>query len=257
MPSTVVDFSKPRLATRLCFAAAGFGVGPVVATPRLKGDSMGIYQSSSRTPANSPKAIVFDMDGVLIDSEPLHECTKRQALRSAGIEVDETVFSHYIGRSDRVMITQLARINGRSNDEIEAILAEKDRLYALGEGDLRPVPGAVDFVCWAYEEYRLAVATSATARNRKCALASLGIDLALRSCRRQRFDRAAQTVTGSFRKGDHAVGNCTVRMLDHRGRRQRCNCSKNSPLLYRRIDHEFRRAGSASRGSRCRRRSIQ
>ena len=136
---------------------------------------MGIYQSSSRTPTHSPKALIFDMDGVLIDSEPLHEYTKRQALRSAGIEVDEMVFSRYIGRSDRVMITQMARINGRSDDEIEAILAEKARLYALGERDLKPVPGAVDFVCWAYEEYRLAVATSATARNRKCTLASLGL----------------------------------------------------------------------------------
>ena len=136
---------------------------------------MGIYWPSRRTPTNSPKALVFDMDGVLIDSEALHESTKRQALRSAGIEVDETVFSRYIGRSDRVMITDVAKIHGRSEDGIEAILAEKDRLYALGQRDLRPVPGAIDFVNWAHRKYRLAVATSATSRNRKCSLASLGM----------------------------------------------------------------------------------
>jgi beta-phosphoglucomutase-like phosphatase (HAD superfamily) len=95
---------------------------------------MGIYWPSRRTPTNDPKALVFDMDGVLIDSEVLHKSTKRQALRSAGIEVDETVFSRYIGRSDRVMITDVAKIHGRSNDEIEAILAEKDRLYARTAG---------------------------------------------------------------------------------------------------------------------------
>jgi beta-phosphoglucomutase len=136
---------------------------------------MGIYWSSIRPSINAPKALVFDMDGVLIDSERLHADTKRQALRSAGIEVDETVFSRYIGRSDRVMITDMAKINGRSNEEIEAILAEKNRLYALGEPDLKPVPGAIDFVYWARGRYRLAVATSATPRNRKCTLASLGI----------------------------------------------------------------------------------
>jgi len=70
------------------------------------------------------------------------------------------------------MITDVAKIHGRSNDEIEAILAEKDRLYALGQRDLRPVP-APSIVYWAYRKYRLAVATSATSRNRKCALASL------------------------------------------------------------------------------------
>jgi beta-phosphoglucomutase len=45
----------------------------------------------------------------------------------------------------------------------------------LGQRDLRPVLGAIDFVYWAYRKYRLAVATSATAQNRKCALASLGM----------------------------------------------------------------------------------
>jgi hypothetical protein len=51
------------------------------------GDDMGIHWSSIRPPTNAPKALVFDMDGVLIDSERLHQYTKRQALRSAGIDV--------------------------------------------------------------------------------------------------------------------------------------------------------------------------
>jgi len=136
---------------------------------------MGIYWPSRRTATNPPKALVLDMDGVLIDSEALHKSTKRQALRSLGIEVDETVFSRYIGRSDRVMITDVAKIHGFSEDGIEAILTEKDSLYASGQRYLRPVPGAIDFVEWAHRKYRLAVATSARAHNRRSALASLGI----------------------------------------------------------------------------------
>jgi beta-phosphoglucomutase len=45
------------------------------------------------------------------------------------------------------MITDVAKIHGRSEDGIEAILAEKDRLYALGQRDLRPVPGAIEAGC--------------------------------------------------------------------------------------------------------------
>jgi beta-phosphoglucomutase-like phosphatase (HAD superfamily) len=57
--------------------------------------TLGFYWSSSRTLANDPKALVFDMEGVPIDSEHLHGSAKRQALISAGIEVDETIFSGY------------------------------------------------------------------------------------------------------------------------------------------------------------------
>jgi beta-phosphoglucomutase-like phosphatase (HAD superfamily) len=37
-----------------------------------------------------PDALIFDMDGVLINSEPLHERAKREALLEAGIIVPES-----------------------------------------------------------------------------------------------------------------------------------------------------------------------
>lgn len=105
------------------------------------------------------------MDGVIVDSEPLHEATKRQALHSAGIEVSDSVFARYTGRTDRAMITDIARAYGRSDEEIEGILSEKHRLYELGESNLKPIPGAIEFLLWAREHYQLALATSATRRN--------------------------------------------------------------------------------------------
>ena len=84
-------------------------------------------------PTVNPRALIFDMDGVIVDSEALHESAKQQALRSAGIEVDESVFAQYTGRSDRAMITDLAKVHGRSDGEVEAILLETQRLYTLGE----------------------------------------------------------------------------------------------------------------------------
>ncbi len=121
----------------------------------------------------NPRALIFDMDGVIVDSEALHESAKQQALRSAGIDVDEPVLAQYTGRSDRAMITDLARAHGRSDDEVEAILLETQRLYTLGEPQLRPISGAIEFLCWARKHYRLAIATSATPRNRTSTLANL------------------------------------------------------------------------------------
>jgi len=124
-------------------------------------------------PTANPRALILDMDGVIVDSEALHESAKQQALRSAGIEVDESVFAQYTGRSDRAMITDLAKVHGRSDGEVEAILLETQRLYTLGEPQLRPISGAIEFLGWARKHYRLAIATSATPRNRTSTLANL------------------------------------------------------------------------------------
>jgi beta-phosphoglucomutase len=135
--------------------------------------NMAIYWSLGQKPTVNPRALIFDMDGVIVDSEALHESAKRQALYSAGIEVDPLVFAQYTGRTDRAMITDLAKIRGCSDNEIEAILLETQRLYALGEPQLSPITGAIDFLNWARKHYRLALATSATPRNRASTLANL------------------------------------------------------------------------------------
>ena len=48
------------------------------------------------------QAIVFDMDGVLIDSEELHAHAKRIAFAQAGIALTHADLRSYVGRSDAV-----------------------------------------------------------------------------------------------------------------------------------------------------------
>jgi len=49
------------------------------------------------------KAVLFDMDGVLLDSEPLHVKINSEIYRELGIVVDDTLVSEFVGRtsSDR------------------------------------------------------------------------------------------------------------------------------------------------------------
>jgi beta-phosphoglucomutase len=122
------------------------------------------------------EALIFDMDGVLINSEPLHERAKREALLEAGIVVPESLFEKYTGRSDKVMIDEVAAAHGESEERCAEILRRKHRIYESLEHTLRPVSGAIDFVHWAQSRYRLALATSATKRNREATLKSLQIE---------------------------------------------------------------------------------
>ena len=93
--------------------------------------------------------LIFDMDGVLIDSEPLHERAKREALSEAGIIVPESLFASYTGRSDRAMIYEVAAGHGLNEQRSAEILDRKHRIYESLEHTLRPVSGAIEFVHWA------------------------------------------------------------------------------------------------------------
>lgn len=133
-------------------------------------------ESSSRPPIGQPDALIFDMDGVLVDSEALHKRAKREALSDAGIMVPESLFASYIGRSDKAMIYEVAAAHGLSAKRSDEILESKHRIYESLEYTLRPVPGAIEFLHWADSRFRLALATSATPRNRQATLKLLGIE---------------------------------------------------------------------------------
>jgi HAD superfamily hydrolase (TIGR01509 family) len=121
------------------------------------------------------QAIVFDMDGVLIDSEELHARAKRIAFAHAGIALTRADLCSYVGRSDAVMIDEIGARYRLSSDQRSMVMDEKTRIYEQEEQEIKIVPGAVEFVLWAAQHYRLAVATSATPRNRIATLARLGI----------------------------------------------------------------------------------
>jgi len=122
-----------------------------------------------------PKALIFDMDGVLVDSEPLHKRAKELAFAEIGIILPESVYDSYKGRPDRTMMPEVLATRGRMADA-ERVLQRKKDYYEQIEHELQPIPGAAEFVQWAAARFRLALATSATPRNRAAALRMLGIE---------------------------------------------------------------------------------
>jgi len=127
------------------------------------------------SPLSSPLALIFDMDGVLIDSEPLHKRAKELAFGEAGIILPESVYDQHKGRPDATVIPEMLGGRGLSTDQIAELLHRKHQIFEKIEHEMKPVPGAAEFVLWAKSRYRIALASSATARNRKAGLKLLGI----------------------------------------------------------------------------------
>jgi len=126
-------------------------------------------------PIQPPKALIFDMDGVLIDSEPLHKRAKERAFGEAGIVLSDAVYDSYKGRPDATMLPEILRPRGWSEEKIEQFSQRKRQFYEEIKHELRPIPGSVDFVTWAANRYKLALATSSTRRNREATFKILEI----------------------------------------------------------------------------------
>jgi beta-phosphoglucomutase len=115
------------------------------------------------------------MDGVLVDSEPLHKRAKERAFQEFGVVLPESVYDSYKGRPDATMMPEILTARGWPTDKIQKLARRKNEVFDEIKNELAAVPGAVDFVLWAASRYKLALATSATPRNRETVLGVLGV----------------------------------------------------------------------------------
>ena len=111
------------------------------------------------------QAIVFDFDGVIADSEPLHLKAFQQALAEEGIVLErDEYFTRYLGYDDVGMFEALARDRGLAwtDRHVTALVARKGtKLQAmLAAGDVL-FPGAAAFIRAAAAEVPIAIASGA------------------------------------------------------------------------------------------------
>ena len=95
-------------------------------------------------------ALIFDFDGVLLDSEPIHLMGFQRVLREVGIELaPEAYYRKYLGYSDRDCFAVVATDRGRrfSDSQIAEMAAAKTQIMqqAFRESSVA-MPGAVRLV---------------------------------------------------------------------------------------------------------------
>ena len=111
------------------------------------------------------QAIVFDFDGVIADSEPLHLRAFQQALAENGIELNAAdYYSRYLGYDDVGLIQELARVRGvaMSDQQMTTLVARKGAtLQELLHGGHVLFPGVVEFIRSAAAAVPIAIASGA------------------------------------------------------------------------------------------------
>ena len=87
------------------------------------------------------KLIIFDCDGVLVDSEPISFSVLREMLADAGLTFSESwAYENFLGKSMASITALVAREHDLLLDE-PALAAMRQRLYERFEAELEPVHG--------------------------------------------------------------------------------------------------------------------
>jgi len=118
------------------------------------------------------RGVVFDLDGVLIDSEPVHLRAYQDVLRGYGVRLSEAdYYATYLVYSDREVLERLLPDPARVD---EAVAAKSRRYLELVASGVVPFADGLALL-GRTEGWRVALATGSLRREAELALASLGV----------------------------------------------------------------------------------
>ena len=94
--------------------------------------------------APKPGLVIFDCDGVLVDSEPISMRVMLETLAAAGLQLDaETAYARFLGTSMKSICAKLDREDGVRLDEAALDLL-RHRLNAAFRAELQPIQGVAE-----------------------------------------------------------------------------------------------------------------
>lgn len=123
------------------------------------------------------KCVIFDMDGVLIDSEPLYRIINRKMFEKLGFSVSSEEYSEFVGTTDVEMWTTLKERYDidRSIAELNKI-REAEHFSFFSDAQLSPMKGIVRLLKFLKtRDVKLAVASSTEEKLVHLILNNIGI----------------------------------------------------------------------------------
>jgi HAD superfamily hydrolase (TIGR01509 family) len=99
---------------------------------------------STPSAAVRPEAVIFDLDGTLVDTVERRIVAWLQAFQEAGIPASRDAVSPLIGADGKALARRIADRSGRAldDDTVEAIDRRSGEIYQALNVDPRPLPGA-------------------------------------------------------------------------------------------------------------------
>jgi HAD superfamily hydrolase (TIGR01509 family) len=125
-------------------------------------------------PAGPFRAYLFDCDGTIADSMPLHYIAWKKALGEWGCAFDEELFYSWGGKPVEVIIATLNERNSLSMP-IEAVALRKESLYYELLPQLKPIAEVLEHIEAGYGRIPFAVVSGSSRESVVSSLTTLGL----------------------------------------------------------------------------------
>ena len=120
-------------------------------------------------PPGAFRAYLFDCDGTVVDSMPLHYIAWKQALGEWGATFDEELFYRWGGKPPKEIVADLNRMQGLAMS-VETVAERKENLYYSLLPQLKPIPEVLEHIDAQYGRIPFAVVSGS---NRESIMRSL------------------------------------------------------------------------------------
>ena len=107
------------------------------------------------------KAIIFDMDGLMIDSERLYFATEREIAKEFGKTVDDKTLWNMMGRSPLEAMEIFVKNLNLSMTPKDLLIKRDKIMIEKYKNDLYPMKGLIEIINEFYTKMKLAISTGA------------------------------------------------------------------------------------------------
>ena len=123
------------------------------------------------------KAVIFDQDGVVADSEPLSGKTTQAVMRKHGIEMTPEEKRDAFGRRMSDIIRDVFEARNRHPDMEKLISEYMEMMGELIQKELKPIRNSIELVTFLKDSgFKVAIATSSGEKKMQATLKKLGIE---------------------------------------------------------------------------------
>ena len=123
------------------------------------------------------QAVLFDLDGTLANTDPIHFLIWQRLLKEYGLEIDDPFYRQHISGRLNVDILQDLLPQFSIEKGAQFSLAKEARFREMAQGRLQPLPGLLPLIDWMKQQgMASAVVTNAPRPNAEFMLQTLKLD---------------------------------------------------------------------------------